>query len=68
LDHRLTSTISMACALGYLELRFPDKAGWEAGCPKLATWYAGFKTQPCFVNTVPPQQDPFKLVKRVGTK
>jgi glutathione S-transferase/short-subunit dehydrogenase len=61
-------TVSMACAVGYLQLRFPEKAGWEARYPKLAAWYAGFQTQQCFVKTVPPQQDPFELVKEAAKK
>ena len=32
-------TISIACALGYLDLRFADM-GWRDKYPKLAKWFA----------------------------
>lgn len=34
-------TLSLACALGYLDLRFADLA-WRAGHPRLAQWAAAF--------------------------
>ncbi|TXM63929.1 glutathione S-transferase [Methylobacterium sp. WL120] len=34
-------TIALACALGYLDLRFAD-LGWREGRPNLAAWFAGF--------------------------
>ena len=37
--------IAVACALGYLDLRFPDR-DWRPGRPGLATWEAGFRRAP----------------------
>ena len=56
-------TVAMCCAIGYMELRFPERAGWAGKHPELGAWYAGFKELPCAVATAPPQQDPFKMVK-----
>ncbi|TXM81400.1 glutathione S-transferase, partial [Methylobacterium sp. WL122] len=33
--------IALACALGYLDLRFAD-LGWREGRPNLAAWLADF--------------------------
>jgi glutathione S-transferase len=30
------------CALGYLDLRFPEK-DWRNGRPELSAWYEGFQ-------------------------
>jgi len=46
-------TITMACALGYLDFRYADM-GWQEVCPKLATWYAEFSARPSMQETVPP--------------
>ncbi len=35
-------TISFACALGYLDLRFPD-CGWRSRHPQSAAWFARFE-------------------------
>jgi len=45
-------TIAVGCALGYLELRFPDE-DWRASRPGLAAWYAGFSERPSMVATRP---------------
>ncbi len=34
-------TIALACALGYLDLRFSE-VGWREGRPGLAAWFSGF--------------------------
>jgi glutathione S-transferase len=34
-------TISVGCALGWLDFRFAD-LGWRNACPTLATWFANF--------------------------
>ena len=34
-------TIALACALGYLDLRFSD-LGWREGRPNLAAWFSDF--------------------------
>ena len=44
--------IAMACALGYLDLRFPDLA-WREGRPALASWFAAFERRPSMDATVP---------------
>ena len=44
--------LAVACALGYLDLRFADDA-WREGRPKLAAWFAAISEQPCLVQTAP---------------
>lgn len=44
--------ISMACALGYLDFRHPDK-DWRAGRPSLAAWEAKWAERPSMKATVP---------------
>ncbi len=44
--------LAVACALGYLDLRFADDA-WREGRPKLAAWFATISEQPCLVQTAP---------------
>jgi glutathione S-transferase len=46
-------TITYACALGYLDLRFPA-IGWRDRYPALAAWYAGFSERPSMQATRPP--------------
>lgn len=46
-------TIAIACALGYLDFRFPD-LGWRTRRPKLSAWYAKFSQRPSIKGTVPP--------------
>jgi glutathione S-transferase len=46
-------TVAIACALGYLDFRFPD-LGWRNGHPKLAAWQAKFAQRPSIKTTVPP--------------
>jgi glutathione S-transferase len=45
-------TISVACALGYLTLRFSDEP-WREGRPRLTKWFATFGANPCIVSTKP---------------
>lgn len=45
-------SISVACALGYLTLRFSDEP-WRDGHPKLAAWFAEFGLNPCIARTKP---------------
>jgi len=45
-------TISVACALGYLDLRFADM-GWREKCPKLAKWFAATSKLSSMKSTVP---------------
>jgi glutathione S-transferase len=46
-------TISVACALGYLDLRFGDM-GWKEKYPKLGKWFAQTSKLPSIKATVPP--------------
>ena len=45
-------TISMGCALGYLDFRFPDYK-WRKGRPKLARWFKSFAKRPSMTGSVP---------------
>ena len=42
--------LSAACAIGYLNFRFPDH-GWQENNPSLATWYANFCERPSMKDT-----------------
>ncbi|GMG84871.1 glutathione S-transferase [Paralimibaculum aggregatum] len=44
--------VAVACALGYLDLRFAD-LGWREGRPALAGWYEGVAEHPALVATRP---------------
>jgi glutathione S-transferase len=46
------AAIAAACALGYLDFRFPGE-DWRTGRPDLAQWYAGFANRPSMRDTVP---------------
>jgi glutathione S-transferase len=45
--------ITIACALGYLDFRYPAE-GWRAGHPDLARWFAVFSVRPAMQATRPP--------------
>ena len=45
-------TIAVACALGYLDLRFAAEP-WRDGHPKLAAWYETMAQHPCMTGTRP---------------
>lgn len=45
-------TISIGCALGYLDFRFPD-LGWRNGRAVLAAWFTHFSERPSMRDTVP---------------
>lgn len=45
-------TITIGCALGYLDFRFPD-LDWRAAHPKTAAWYEGFSQRPSMQATKP---------------
>ena len=47
------SSITTACALGYLDFRFPDSLDWRARAPGLAKWYADFAKRPSMQKTRP---------------
>ncbi len=44
--------IAIGCALGWLELRFPDE-DWRENRPSLARWYETFARRPSMRETVP---------------
>lgn len=45
-------SIAYACALGWLDFRFPDLA-WQARRPALAAWHTTFETRPSLIATRP---------------
>ena len=45
--------ITIACALGYLDFRYPEVA-WREGRPKAAAWYEIFSKLPAMQATMPP--------------
>jgi glutathione S-transferase len=45
-------TISVACALGYLTLRFSDEP-WREDRPQLTAWFSQFGLTPCIAQTKP---------------
>lgn len=45
-------TIAVACALGYMDFRFPGD-DWRNGRPKLAAWFKAWESRPSFVATPP---------------
>ncbi|MFL1503547.1 glutathione S-transferase [Pseudomonas sp. O64] len=47
------ASISVACALGYLDFRHPDLQ-WRTANPKLADWYAEVSQRPSMFETQPP--------------
>ena len=46
--------IAVACALGYLDLRW-DADQWRQGRPKLAAWFERFSQRPSIADTAPPK-------------
>jgi glutathione S-transferase len=46
-------TISVVCALGYLDFRFASHE-WRGKRPKLAKWFASVSKTPSIKATVPP--------------
>lgn len=47
------AAISLACALGYIDLRQPE-LGWRQRYPQLATWYSEVSLRPSLLATQPP--------------
>ena len=52
-SHFDIASISVACALGYLDFRHPDLQ-WRTANPKLAAWYAEVSQRPSMLETQPP--------------
>jgi glutathione S-transferase len=51
-DRADIGTITIACALGYLDFRFPDY-GWSSQHPALGAWYETFARRPSMAQTAP---------------
>lgn len=47
------ASISVACALGYLDFRQPN-LGWRSSYPRLANWYYEVSQRPSMLETQPP--------------
>ena len=45
-------TLTVGCALGYLDFRFAD-TDWRAGRPTLAAWYQGHAKRPSMAASAP---------------
>jgi glutathione S-transferase len=52
-DHIDIGTISVACALGYLDFRFAQEP-WRLGRPKLERWFEAMRQRPEIASTAPP--------------
>ncbi|MGY4819788.1 glutathione S-transferase [Pseudomonas chlororaphis subsp. piscium] len=52
-SHFDVASISVACALGYLDFRHPDLQ-WRDAQPRLAAWYAEVSQRPSMLATQPP--------------
>jgi glutathione S-transferase len=50
--HLDVGVVATACALGYLDFRFPE-INWRSGRSGLAAWYADFAARPSMVATHP---------------
>ena len=44
--------LTLGCALGYIDFRFPQLA-WREGNARLAAWYAAFAQRPSMQRTLP---------------
>ena len=53
-NHLDIGSIAVACALGYLDLRFADDA-WRNGRDRLAQWYAAMERRPEIAQSAPGQ-------------
>lgn len=52
-EHLDIGTITIGCALGYLDFRFAAE-GWRTGRPRLAAWAGRIMVRPEFAATAPP--------------
>ena len=53
-DHLDIGTVAVACALGYLDLRFAGE-DWRGTRPKLAAWFATMSERPELAGTAHPK-------------
>ena len=51
-DHLDIGSISVACALGYLDFRFAHEP-WRETAPLLSAWFAAMAQRPCLAQTQP---------------
>ena len=51
-DHLDIGSIAVACALGYLDFRFPQEP-WRAKSPRLTSWFDAMMQRPCLARTQP---------------
>ena len=51
-DHLDIGSIAVACALGYLDFRFPHEP-WREASPQLTRWFAAMVQRPCLAQTQP---------------
>jgi glutathione S-transferase len=47
-------TLAIACALGYLDFRYPDEE-WRTGRPRLSAWFEQFAQRPSIAQTRPQE-------------
>jgi len=47
--------VAIACALGYIDFRFPE-LDWRDANPRIAAWYAAFAQRPSIRSTMPVDQ------------
>jgi len=52
-------TITIACALGYLDFRY-DQINWRSARSDLSAWFEKFSLRPSMVATVAPSSDPLQ--------
>ncbi len=52
-DDFTIADVSLACALGWVDFRYPDVA-WRSDNPAIAEWFEAFSDRPSMVKTVPP--------------
>lgn len=52
-DLKTIGDVAVACALGYLDFRYPHEP-WRPGHPNLEAWYARVMTLPAMARSMPP--------------
>ncbi len=50
--HLDIGTLAIACALGYLDLRYADEP-WRTSHPALASWFSSMISHPCLATALP---------------
>lgn len=49
------SQLALACCLGYVDFRYPEK-NWPTRFPRIAAWYRGIASRPSLAETSPQQR------------